>query len=160
MRRRDNPLYNRWNCIRRRCGVISSATPEEKRIYKGMKMEPIWEHDFAAFEEWMISHGWRPGLCIGRKDHNVGWLMENIVFEPFYDTMNRNRNLLRNAAGETLRDIARRHGQKLSINRHKLIAVNSRKYGISVEEAVDFELQRKIGVSGSTDRQTGGGTAW
>ena len=161
MRLRDNPLYNRWNCIRRRCGVINSATPMERRLYvdKGMRMEQMWEHDFPAFEEWMLVHGWHSGLCIGRKDHTKGWLMDNIVLEPFYDTMNRNLNLLRNEKGETLRDIARKYNQTLGQKQHQLIASNCKKYGLPVEVAAEFELQRKrtdkTSTHGQTDRKDG-----
>ena len=156
MRLRDNPLYNRWNCIRRRCGVINSATADERRIYQGMTMEKVWEHDFPAFEEWMLSHGWHKGLCIGRSDHSKGWLMDNIVIEPFYETMNRNRNLLRNENGETLRDIARKHHQTLSQRRHQLIAVNCKKYGLPVEAAAEFELNQKRSAQPSTEGRTKG----
>lgn len=55
-------LYNSWRAMLARC-----ANPSNKdfRYYGGKGVKVVWE-SFAAFREWALASGYRPGLVIDR----------------------------------------------------------------------------------------------
>ena len=64
-----HPIYNIWIHIKRRC--YNENYPDYKDYGgRGITICDEWIHDFKAFYDWSISHGWKRGLSIDRIDNN------------------------------------------------------------------------------------------
>lgn len=75
-------LYEIWKGMCRRC-----CDPKRKDFphyggrgikvcdeWRGTAVKDEWNHDgFVAFEQWAISHGYRPGMTLDRVNNNVGY---------------------------------------------------------------------------------------
>lgn len=44
---------------------------------RGIKICPEWEHDFVAFRDWALSHGYSDDLTIDRIDNDKGYSPDN-----------------------------------------------------------------------------------
>ena len=76
---KTHPLYRKWSSMKNRC----SAGPLSKfRSYYFNKITVCdeWLHDFKAFYEWAVSHGWKKGLEIHRKNNYDNYCPKNCVF--------------------------------------------------------------------------------
>ena len=73
---RFRELYKRWTVMRRRC------YDNEFIVYPyyggaGIRVCDEWKTDFPEFQKWALSHGWKPGLTIDRKDSKADYCPEN-----------------------------------------------------------------------------------
>ncbi len=76
-----HPVYRMWKNIKHRCYKASEDRPEFK-IYrgKGIDMYPDWRENSKSFTDWVLSNGWKPGLCIDRIDPKKGYYPDNCQF--------------------------------------------------------------------------------
>lgn len=63
--RKDSPVYGIWR------GMIERCTNPNVKAYKtygglGVTVFPAWRKDFAVFESWAFSNGWKPGLQLDK----------------------------------------------------------------------------------------------
>lgn len=66
---RHTRLYNIWCCMKQRC--TNPHSPDYTRYGgRGITVCAEWLHDFAAFQVWALSHGYRDDLTIDRIDNN------------------------------------------------------------------------------------------
>lgn len=72
------PCYQTWINIRRWCGYIGSGTPYQRKIYDGIGICEEWL-SFQTFQEWCLSNGWKPGMCLVRKDKGKDFSPENCI---------------------------------------------------------------------------------
>lgn len=73
---RGNRLYTIW------CGIKTRCYNPKARDYKwyggkGVTMCQEWLHDFAAFREWSLTHGYEPSLTIDRIDNSQSYSPSN-----------------------------------------------------------------------------------
>jgi hypothetical protein len=68
---RAEPLYGIWASMKLRC---SGGVKKAVKYYsaKGIKVCAEWL-DYAVFREWAMSHGYKPGLTIERKDSDLNY---------------------------------------------------------------------------------------
>src|SRR5438445_5671945 len=69
-------LYMMWAGMKQRC---SNPRHEVYRYYggRGIRVCDVWQESFEAFRDWALSHGYRAGLQIDRKDANLDYTPEN-----------------------------------------------------------------------------------
>ena len=86
---RRTRLYNIWTDMKARC-----LNPEIKQYkdYGGRDITVCteWLHDFAAFRDWAMSHGYRDDLSIDRIDNDKGYSPDNCRWAT-RKTQNQNR---------------------------------------------------------------------
>lgn len=73
---RGTRLYNVWRGMKDRC---YSKTHKYYKHYggRGITVCAEWLHDFAAFQGWALSHGYRDDLSIDRIDNDKGYSPDN-----------------------------------------------------------------------------------
>lgn len=69
-------LYHVWTVMKQRCELQSCAA-YPRYGGRGIKVCDAWRDSFNAFRDWMIRHGYRPGLTIERLDNDKGYCPEN-----------------------------------------------------------------------------------
>lgn len=84
-------LYTVWSSMKHRC---EDPKREKFKNYgaRGITVCKIW-HDPMAFIEWAITHGYKPGLQLDRKDNDKGYCPENCQWvTPKQNSRNRGNN--------------------------------------------------------------------
>lgn len=69
-------LYHIWGGMKQRC-TNPKATEFSAYGGRGITVCNEWLHDFAAFQEWALSHGYRDDLTIDRIDNDKGYRPDN-----------------------------------------------------------------------------------
>ena len=69
-------LYNTWLRMKGRCNR-PTATSYQYYGGRGISVCDAWQHDFQAFRDWALAHGYREGLSIDRIDVNGNYCPEN-----------------------------------------------------------------------------------
>ena len=72
------PCYQTWIHIRIWCGYVGRRTTYEQKIYEGIGICEEWL-SFPTFQEWCLSNGWKPGMCLVRKDKGKDFSPENCL---------------------------------------------------------------------------------
>lgn len=69
-------LYRIWRAMKTRC---YNPNAQNYKDYggRGITICPEWLHDFAAFRDWAMSHGYRDDLTIDRIDNGKGYSPDN-----------------------------------------------------------------------------------
>ena len=73
---KNKPLRARWRCIKKRAYLKPAYYMKTHPCYLHVRMCAEWL-DFSVFEEWALSHGYRPDLTIDRIDNEKGYSPEN-----------------------------------------------------------------------------------
>lgn len=113
---------------------------EKSPVYKnyggrGIKLCDEWEHNFQAFYDWAISHGYSSDLTIERKDVNKGYCPENCCWITREEQARNKRNLrMVEIDGEevTLKEACRRMNLP-----YQAVHLRITRYGMSVEDALN-----------------------
>lgn len=123
-----HPLYRVWLGMKRRC---LDKTDERYKDYggRGITICDEWIKDPAAFVDWGLKNGWKPGLEIDRQDNNGSYIPSNCRFvTPTVQNQNKRtnrftpegvafiRSLLQN--GSTVREVADLYGATWSAIDH------------------------------------------
>ena len=127
-------LYGIWSKMKDRCNR------EKSPVYKnyggrGIKLCDEWEHNFQAFYDWAISHGYSSDLTIERKDVNKGYCPENCCWITREEQARNKRNLrMVEIDGEevTLKEACRRMNLP-----YQAVHLRITRYGMSVEDALN-----------------------
>ena len=76
----NHPLYQIWQAMRKRCGLIKGATDAHKNRYIDRRINVCKEWlEFMPFFEW-AKDKWSKGLDIDRKDTNGNYSSDNCRF--------------------------------------------------------------------------------
>lgn len=72
----EKPIYKVWTNMKNRC---SNPKSRDYAYYggKGVKVYPLWAHNFDSFYDWAKKNGWKPGLTIDRIDVNGNYEPSN-----------------------------------------------------------------------------------
>lgn len=98
------PCYASWMAMRRNCGLVRGASPEQLKLYVGIGICPDWLN-YGDFEAWAFTHGWRKGLHLTRKDKSGGFSPDNCIWVP-PEVANGMRSVVRRLPdGRSSRDI-------------------------------------------------------
>lgn len=125
-------LYAVWNSIKQRC------LNENNKAYKyyggrGIAICKEWANDFALFEKWSMTNGYRQGLSIDRVDNNKGYSPQNCRWATIKTQLNNtrsNRILEYNGVKKTVAQWSR------EVNISNSIIVNRLNRGWSVKDAL------------------------
>lgn len=105
-------LYAVWNMMMSRC-----YNPKTERYPRyggrGISVCDEWNHNYPAFRDWALSHGYQDGLTIDRIDVDGNYSPENcrwITNAEQMKNMSTNRYLSHNGETHTLSDWARKVG--------------------------------------------------
>lgn len=69
-------LYNIWCAMKSRCYNLN-AHNYKNYGGRGITVCAEWLHNFAAFRDWALSHGYQEGLSIDRIDNDKGYSPDN-----------------------------------------------------------------------------------
>lgn len=135
-----NRLYRIWANMKSRC-YNPKASRFEHYGGKGVIICPEWLHDFRAFYDWAMSHGYSDELSIDRIDVNGNYEPDNCRWErPKVQSNNLsvNRKITFNGVTRTLSEWATATG----INR-RTIAARLDLHGWTVEQALTIPVGKK-----------------
>lgn len=95
------PIYETWCGMRKRC-----ENPRSSHYHRyggrGIKVCVEWLHDFPAFREWALKHGYQEGLTIERIQLDGDYSPDNCCFIPAVEqATNTSTNQKIIAFGET-----------------------------------------------------------
>lgn len=90
----DNPrkgqrLYRIWKCMRQRCNDPNS-TSYKNYGGRGITICAEWE-DYAVFQKWALSNGYKDNLSIERKEVDGNYCPENCTWADDYTQANNRR---------------------------------------------------------------------
>lgn len=74
--KRNTRLYRIWLQMKNRCYNIKTQRYKDYGA-RGITVCDEWKHNFQAFYNWSISHGYADNLTIDRKDNNAGYSPDN-----------------------------------------------------------------------------------
>ena len=96
-------LYKIWKGILMRVGATKGASENAKRFYqdRGITVCSEWLI-FENFRDWALSHGYKEGLQIDRKDNDKGYCPENCWWVAPKENANNRRNTIRIEDGTSL----------------------------------------------------------
>lgn len=102
-------LFNCWSAMKDRC------SNENNQAYinyggRGIKVCSEWLHDFQAFYDWAVSHGYADNLTLDRKDVNGNYCPENcqwITKKEQQSNKRTNRYIEYNGETKTIAEWAR-----------------------------------------------------
>lgn len=96
-------LYYVWKSMLKRVGVIKGASEEDKHNYQDRLITVCSEWlVFENFRDWALSHGYREGLQIDRRDNDKGYCPENCQWVNGRENVNNRRNTIRLSDGTPL----------------------------------------------------------
>lgn len=94
-------IYGVWAGMKRRCYCRSSPSYKDYGG-RGITVCDEWIKNFSAFRDWALSHGYKRGLQIDRKNNNLGYSPENCRFvTPQVNSNNRRSSRLYTWKNET-----------------------------------------------------------
>ena len=96
-------LYSVWLAMLQRVGVHKGVDEETKHNYqdRGITVCDEWLV-FENFRDWALSHGYKEGLQIDRRDNDKGYCPENCRWVSRRENMNNRRNTIRLEDGTSL----------------------------------------------------------
>lgn len=96
-------LYSVWRAMLQRVGVTKGATEKVKHDYKyrGITVFDEWLV-FENFRDWALSHGYKDGLQIDRRDNDKGYCPKNCRWVTPKENTNNRRNTIRLEDGTPL----------------------------------------------------------
>lgn len=100
---RKTHLYYVWGAMLQRAGAIKGASEKDKHNYRdrGITVCNEWLI-FENFRDWALSHGYKEGLQIDRRDNDKGYCPENCQWVSRRENTNNRRNTLRLSDGTPL----------------------------------------------------------
>lgn len=69
-------LFSIWHNMKSRCYYTKGKDYKDYGA-RGITVCAEWLHDFAAFRDWAMTHGYRDDLSIDRIDNDKGYSLEN-----------------------------------------------------------------------------------
>ena len=100
---RKTHLYHVWSAMLQRAGAYKGEHEKDKHNYqdRGITVCDEWLI-FENFRDWAISHGYKEGLQIDRKDNDKGYCPENCRWVAPKENVNNRRNTIRLEDGTSL----------------------------------------------------------
>lgn len=135
-------LYNIWGMMRARC---SRPTCQDYPRYggRGISICPAWD-DFAVFQRWALSNGYRDDLTIDRRDTNGNYDPGNCRWATrLQQNRNRRDNIRYSWRGRfaTLGEIAEEIEMPLSMLRQRV-----QRRGWAIEKATTAPRDNRGGI--------------
>ena len=112
-----SPLYRAWLGMRRWCGLIRGATPQQRSYYQGVAVCREWRDSYGDFARWAIAHSYQPGLVIARVDKRGDYCPENCVVVTKAKANDMRSVVRRLPDGRTARDVVGPHAAYLEHDR-------------------------------------------
>ena len=118
-------LYSVWKTMLRRVGATKGVDERTKRLYqdRGITVCDEWLV-FENFRDWALSHGYKDGLQIDRRDNDKGYCPENCRWVTPKENINNRRNTIRLEDGTPLAMFCSRVGIQTCEN-----GKNTKQYG-------------------------------
>lgn len=126
-----SPLYRRWRGMLSRCHSKSSNKYPEYGA-RGITVCKLWRHNFTAFRDWAVSHGFSPNLQIDRKKNSLGYSPSNCRWVTCKQNQaNRSRSIIF-PGGLTTSEVATKLGISAGALRIRLYKGMTKKEAMSL----------------------------
>lgn len=132
-------LFSIWTGMKNRCSNVNDEH-YERYGRRGITVCEEWLHDFEAFYNWAMAHGYADSLSIDRIDNDKGYSPNNCQWAtPTEQANNRSTNRIVSFGGRdlTVAQWCKRLGAKINIVYARL------GYGWSIEESLGLVPRNK-----------------
>lgn len=89
----NSPIYRVWHNMKQRC---YNKNRREYKNYggRGIKICPSWKYSFQCFYKWAMSHGYKEGLLLDRRNNEKGYWPYNCRFVTRLESIRNTRHNL------------------------------------------------------------------
>lgn len=148
----DTRIFHCWSAMKDRC--YNKHNPAYKNYGgRGVTVCDEWLHDFQAFYDWSMAHGYIDDLTIDRKDVNGNYCPENcrwITKDEQARNKRTNRYIEYNGERKTIAEWARISGIDRSILRGRIDRGWSMEKAMSTPSGSIWSNRKKITFNGKT----------
>ncbi len=93
--RKGTRLYRIWKKMKSRCSNLNDPDYQQYYGSRGITVCDEWLHNFQAFHDWAMSHGYSDELTIDRMDNDKGYSPDNCRWATAEEQRHNQRKVIK-----------------------------------------------------------------